>query len=190
MLGAHGNALLGLGRADEAYERYREAYELDPSDWEWQRGLARTAPEQAIPLLEARRAETGDEGDLLGALADAYAGAGRRDEALALYQQALDAGGGDEWYPRMGRIDGERALAGLEQRVRDEPRGRRGLGRPGRPPARAGQPGGGARRLRPGPHAERHEPRLRDPLPADWATDPAAIPDFPVTPRPSRAVFA
>lgn len=121
VLGAYGNALLGLGRADEAYERYREAFELDPSDWEWQRGLARANPERSIPMLEARYEEVGDEGDLLGALADAYAGVGRRDDALAHYQRAVDHGGGDEWYTRMGLLDSERALAGLQQRVQANP---------------------------------------------------------------------
>lgn len=121
VVGAHGNALLETGRAGDAYERYREAYELDPSDWEWQRGLARADPDRAIPLLEARREEAGDEGDLLGALADAYAGAGRREEAVALYQRAVDVGGGDEWYARMGQVDGDRALTALQQRVRESP---------------------------------------------------------------------
>lgn len=121
VVGAHGNALLVVGRASEAYERYREAFELDPGDWEWQRGLARAGPEQAIPLLEARREEAGDEADLLGALADAYAGAGRRGEALALYQQAVDGGGGDEWYARMAHVDEERALRSLQQRVQQAP---------------------------------------------------------------------
>jgi len=121
VVGAHGNALLELGHPDAAFDRYREAFELDPADWEWQRGLARSDPQRAIPLLEARREEAGDEADLIGALGDAYAGAGRRAEALALYEQAAASGGGDEWYARMGLVDPERALADLDRRTREAP---------------------------------------------------------------------
>jgi tetratricopeptide (TPR) repeat protein len=121
IVGALGNALRELGRPGEAYEQYRVAHELDPSDWEWQRGLARSAPARALTILEARLESAGEEGDLLGAIGDAYAGTGQREQALAFYERAIAAGGGDEWWARVGLMDGERGLAGLQERIRETP---------------------------------------------------------------------
>lgn len=121
VVGAYGNALREVGRMEEAFEQYREAYDIDPGDWEWQRGLARSDPGRAVGILEARWKEVGDEGDLVGALADAYAGLGERRRAMELYERALDLGGGDEWYARMARVDPDVALVRLRALTETQP---------------------------------------------------------------------
>jgi tetratricopeptide (TPR) repeat protein len=121
VVGAYANALLLSGHGAEAYDNYLEAHEQDPTDWEWQRGLARADPRRAVPILEERRKHDPNEADLAGALADAYAGSGRTEEALALYQEAVDKGGGAEWWARMGLVDARRARAGLQEAVANQP---------------------------------------------------------------------
>jgi tetratricopeptide (TPR) repeat protein len=121
VVGAYGNALLHIGRTEEAYRQYLRAHEEDPSDWEWQRGLARADPRRALPILQERWEANGDEGDLAGALADAYAGTGREHEAAELYQTAIDKGGGPEWWSRMGLVDAARAYEGLQGAIHEAP---------------------------------------------------------------------
>lgn len=122
VVGAYGDALMQSGNAGAAYDRYREAFDLRPDSGTWQLGLARTDPIRAIPLLEARRRAVGDDGALLGALADAYAGAGRTDEARALYERAVEKDGGLEWYARMARVDPTTAVARLQEATTRDPR--------------------------------------------------------------------
>lgn len=122
VVGAYGEALMQAGNASAAYDRYREAFELRPDSGAWQRGLARSDPARAIPLLEARRRAKGDDGDLLGALADAYAGAGRSEEARALYARAVERDGGLQWYARMARVDPATAIARLQEATTADPR--------------------------------------------------------------------
>ena len=121
VVGAYADALLDSGSASAAFERYRQAFELDPDAGAWQRGLARADASRAVSLLEARRSEVGDRGDLLGALADAYAGAGRAAEARALYEKAVARGGGLKWYARMALVDPAGALSRLRDAASRDP---------------------------------------------------------------------
>lgn len=122
VVGAYGDALLESGNPRAAFDRFREALEIDPGAGAWQQGLARADPSRAIPFLEARRRAVGDRGDLLGALADAYAGTGRADEARALYEQAAQRSGGVRWYARLALLDPSTARIRLETAVARDPR--------------------------------------------------------------------
>jgi tetratricopeptide (TPR) repeat protein len=121
IVGALGDALLETGSARAAFDQYREAFQLDPSDGAWQRGLARSDPARAVSLLESRRRTAGDDASLLGALADAYAGTGRTAEARALYEQAAQRDGGTRWYARLALVDLPGARRGLEAATAREP---------------------------------------------------------------------
>jgi tetratricopeptide (TPR) repeat protein len=114
VIGALGNALRDLGRGDEAFDEYLAAHQMDPGDWEWQRGLADADPHRAIDVLEARRASGGGDANLYGALADAYAGAGRAHDARTLYEQAYAEGGDLVWLSHLARIDPGEAIRRLE----------------------------------------------------------------------------
>ena len=122
VVGAYGDALMQSGDSTAAFDRYREAFDLRPDSGTWQLGLARTDPTRAIPLLEARRLAVGDDAETLGALADAYAGAGRTDEARALYVRAVEKDGGLEWYAHMARVDPKTAVARLQEATTRDPK--------------------------------------------------------------------
>ena len=122
VVGAYADALLETGNARAAYDQFRSAFELDPDDGSWQAGLARSDPVKALPILEERRRAVGDSGDLLGALADAYAGSGRREEALALYEQAAQRDGGLKWVGRMALVDAAGARARIDAAISREPK--------------------------------------------------------------------
>lgn len=122
VVGAYADALLETGSTRAAYDQYREAFELDPDDGSWQAGLARTDPTRALPILEERRRAVGDKPELLGALADAYAGSGRRDEARALYEQAAVSDGGMKWYGRMALVDPKAARTHLDDAITRDPK--------------------------------------------------------------------
>ncbi len=121
VIGAKANALGDLGRREDAFQAYLEAHNLDKGDWEWQRGLARADPARALDVLEAYRSESGDEGDLLGAIGDAYAGIGRSDEAMRHYERALEMDGGNEWLAHMARVDPEEATRRIQVAINEKP---------------------------------------------------------------------
>jgi tetratricopeptide (TPR) repeat protein len=113
VIGAYGNALRALGQTSAAFEEYMRAHEMDPTDWEWQQGLAAADPARAVPVLEARLAEQAGDASLLGALADAYAGSGRVAEAIEYYQRAYANGQDVTWLAHMARVDPDRAVSQL-----------------------------------------------------------------------------
>lgn len=121
VIGALGNALRELGQSTAAFDRYLEAHQMDPTDWEWQRGLARSDPGRALDVLVPRLSEEGESGDLLGAIGDAYAGLGQDQEARTYYERAIQSGGGTEWMARMVQVDREYALERLRSEVTNSP---------------------------------------------------------------------
>jgi tetratricopeptide (TPR) repeat protein len=68
-------------------------------------------------VLESRQRDQGADGDLVGAIGDAYAGLGRDGDAVRAYQQAYDMGGGAEWLARMARVDPQGALTRLQDAI-------------------------------------------------------------------------
>jgi tetratricopeptide (TPR) repeat protein len=87
VVGAYANALRLAGRSAEARAAYNEALALDPGDAEWIGGLARLDPARAQEALERERAASSGEEWWQLAQANVLMHAGRRAEALAIYNR-------------------------------------------------------------------------------------------------------
>ncbi len=81
--------------------------------------FARSSPEKALPVLEAKRAASPKDADVARALGDAYAGLGRRADAVAAYLRALEVGG-PQYYAGMvalARVDPAGGIDRLKQEI-------------------------------------------------------------------------
>jgi tetratricopeptide (TPR) repeat protein len=114
--------LEAAGRAQDAFGQYMAAFEKDPTNDEWQRSLARLDPQAALPTLEAHAREYPRDASGHGALATALSAAGRRGEAVAHFERALETGDYERWYPALRDLDPDRALEGLRRRANAEDR--------------------------------------------------------------------
>jgi tetratricopeptide (TPR) repeat protein len=123
IVGALGLALLAAGDTATAYDRFVEASKIDDDDYEWLRGMAAADPERAAVILEKRVSADPGEGTLHGALGDAYAKLGRKEEAIAQYDKALETGGdAGRWQAALAAVDPDRGLAMLQKALDANPR--------------------------------------------------------------------
>jgi len=122
LVGTYALSLERQGKLGEAYDSYLRAWRLDDDDWEWMRGLARTSPERAAELLLGKYQQNPEDGDVVGALADAYAGLGRTAEAVRLYEQAIEIGEDrHRWMAGLAAVEPARGLPMLRAAVDDDP---------------------------------------------------------------------
>jgi tetratricopeptide (TPR) repeat protein len=111
VVGAYAQAVLRDGRPDAAFDAFLRAHEMDREDWEWLRGLARSNPARAAPLLEALRDEMPESANVLGALGDAWAGLGRQAEAADLFVQAIESDDSPaRWMAALAAVEPGRGL--------------------------------------------------------------------------------
>jgi tetratricopeptide (TPR) repeat protein len=128
----YGTELYNRGRKAEAMECYLRGIEVEPG---WNEpylsmGAAQQAkdPASAIPWFERAIGKPGSAGDPRAHLAGALLALGRMDEALAMYDQALDESPVSPGYRRTAaalhqqRGDAARAVELYEAETRDWPR--------------------------------------------------------------------
>jgi tetratricopeptide (TPR) repeat protein len=121
IIGARAIAYLELGEGDRAFTEFLEASNLDQNDYEWLRGMAAADPVRAAQHLEERLEDSPESGNVLGALGDAYAGLGRKDDAGRMYDKAIGTGSSLRWRAALVRADPKRGLAMLNEALAKRP---------------------------------------------------------------------
>jgi tetratricopeptide (TPR) repeat protein len=122
LLGHYGDALRAAGRAGDSFEQYLNAHRKDPDDKDWQAAMVQVDPERALPVLEAFLRNDPDDASGQGAYGMALASLGRTAEAATQLERALRRGDAGKWYAELVKLDPERALTALRQRVRRDRR--------------------------------------------------------------------
>nr|MDJ0975090.1 tetratricopeptide repeat protein [Planctomycetota bacterium] len=118
VIGRYAAALQGSGDAAAAYEQYERAFQRDPYDGDWQRGLAESDPSRAVALLAEHTRAHPDDASGLGAYGLALARAGRRGEAEEQLERAIATGDAEEWFAELHRVNPTKAIRALERRAR------------------------------------------------------------------------
>jgi cytochrome c-type biogenesis protein CcmH/NrfG len=96
-----------LDRTADAVRAFRRARELDPEDQEWSQRLLALDPASELASAEQRARATPRDDELWGDLGDAYAAAGRAQDALGAYRRAAELDPDDgEWTPKIAELEG------------------------------------------------------------------------------------
>jgi tetratricopeptide (TPR) repeat protein len=122
LIGAYARALLETGEPEKAFDRYLEALRQDESDYEWIRGIARSDPSRALPILEKRAEAEAGNATVVGALGDAYAKLGMTPDAIRQYERAIQLS--DEsgrWMAALAQVDEGRGIAMLRSALDANP---------------------------------------------------------------------
>ena len=91
--GGGGEALLAMGRPDDAIEAFRQALSIEPNEKLWLHSLARALrlagdPDEALAVLQ-QALELGEDGEVLATMGQVLAELGSPD-ALAVLERAID----------------------------------------------------------------------------------------------------